>query len=61
LPILKSRFTTLEARFSALETRFAGFEQRFSIQEDRISRILAIRVRMAERQGLSAGDDGTAC
>jgi hypothetical protein len=57
---LKIRFTTFEARFSALESRFARFEQRFSIQEDRISRILAISVRIAERQGLSGADDGTA-
>jgi predicted nuclease with TOPRIM domain len=49
---LKIRFTSLEARFSALETRFANFEQRFSIQEDRMSRMLAILVRLAERQGV---------
>jgi uncharacterized coiled-coil protein SlyX len=42
---LKIRFTTLEQRFSALE-------QRFGIQEERMSRMLAILVRLAERQGL---------
>jgi len=52
---LKIRFTSLEGRFSALETRFANFEQRFSIQEDRMSRMLAILVRLAERQEPAPG------
>jgi uncharacterized coiled-coil protein SlyX len=43
----------LKIRFTTLEQRFAALEQRFSLQEERTSRILAILVRMAERQGLS--------
>jgi uncharacterized coiled-coil protein SlyX len=42
---LKIRFTTLEQRFGALE-------QRFGIQEEPMSRMLAILVRLAERQGV---------
>jgi hypothetical protein len=45
-------FGELKTRFGALETRFQSLGQRFGIQEKRMSRMLAILVRMAERQGL---------
>ena len=53
---LEARFSVFEARFSAfvpaMEARFDGIEGRFAVQEERTSRMLAILVRMAERQGL---------
>jgi hypothetical protein len=42
----------LKTRFGALEARFESFDQRFGIQGERMSRMLAILVRMAERQDL---------
>jgi uncharacterized coiled-coil protein SlyX len=42
----------LKIRFTSLEQRFSALEQRFGIQEERMSRMLAILVRIAERQGL---------
>lgn len=47
LSALETRFGALEARFSALETRFAG-------QEERMTRMLAILVHLAQAQGLPA-------
>jgi hypothetical protein len=38
--------------FTALKARFSAFEQQFSIQEDPMSRMLAMLVRLAERQGI---------
>ena len=53
---LETRFGVLEARLgafvTAIETRFDGLERRYAMQEERMSRMLAILVRMAERQGL---------
>ena len=56
---LELRFSALEAGFSALEgrldsidTRLGALERRFAVQEERASRMLAILVRLAERQGL---------
>lgn len=53
---LEARFSTFEARLTsfvaAFEARFDGLERRFAIQEECTSRILAILVRLAERQGL---------
>ncbi|MGH7047946.1 MAG: hypothetical protein ACREE2_16325 [Stellaceae bacterium] len=60
---LQQRFTGLEARFAGLEVRFDGFvisfdgrisalERRFAVQEERMSRMLALIVRLAERQGV---------
>ena len=42
----------LKIRFTSLEQRFSALEQRFGVQEERMSRMLAILVRLAERQGL---------
>jgi len=56
---LEARFDGLEARFAAMEgrltglgTRFAAMEQRYAVQEERMSRMLALIVRVAERQGV---------
>ena len=60
---LQQRFSGLEARFAGLEARFDGFviafdgrisalERRFAVQEERMSRMLALIVRIAERQGV---------
>jgi hypothetical protein len=60
---LQQRFTGLEARFAGLEARFDGFviafdgrvsalERRFAVQEERMSRMLSLVVRIAERQGV---------
>ena len=56
---LQQRFAGMEVRLGALETRFGAMEQRFSamegrlaILEDRVGRVLALIVRIAERQGI---------
>jgi hypothetical protein len=49
---VQQRFDGLEARLGALEARFGAIERRFAVQEDRMSRMLALIVRIAERQGI---------
>jgi hypothetical protein len=51
---METRLGAIEARFSALEARFTSFEGRFGVQEERMSRLLALVVRIAERVGTSA-------
>ena len=57
---LQHRFTVMESRFSALESRVTALEvavttrldtikRRFSIREERMSAMLALIVRVAER------------
>ena len=50
---MESRFTALESRVTALEvavtTRLDSFERRFSIQEERMSAMLTVAGRTAER------------
>ena len=57
---LQHRFTAMESRFTALKsrvtavkvavtTRLDAIERRFGIQEERMSAVLAIVVRVAER------------
>ena len=50
---MESRFTALESRVTALEvavsTRLDALERRFSMQEERMSAMLALIVRVAER------------
>jgi hypothetical protein len=57
---LQHRFTAMESRFSALEgritalevavtTRLDAMERRFTVQEERMSSMLALIVRIAER------------
>jgi uncharacterized coiled-coil protein SlyX len=49
---LEARLDGLEARISALEGRFGAMERRFAVQEERMSRMLSLIVRIAERQGV---------
>jgi predicted nucleic acid-binding Zn-ribbon protein len=49
---LELRIAALEQRFSALEQRFSAIEGRLAVLEDRVGRVLALIVRMAERQGI---------
>jgi len=49
---LQQRFDGLEARLGALEGRFGAMERRFAVQEERMSRMLSLIVRIAERQGV---------
>lgn len=49
---LEARLGALEARFSGLESRFSAMERRYAVQEERMSRMLALIVRIAERQGV---------
>jgi hypothetical protein len=43
---------TLEERFTRLEAGFDALERRFAVLEERMSRVLSLIVRIAERQGL---------
>jgi hypothetical protein len=45
----------IESRLTGIEGRISGMEQRFVIHEDRMSAMLAIIVRIAERLDGSAG------
>ncbi|HEU0218094.1 MAG TPA: hypothetical protein VFQ90_15655 [Stellaceae bacterium] len=54
---LQQRFDGLDARLSGLEGRFGAIERRFGVQEERMSRMLSLIVRIAERQGV--GSDPT--
>jgi hypothetical protein len=49
---LQQRFDGLEARLGAIEGRFGAMERRFAVQEERMSRMLSLIVRIAERQGV---------
>ena len=49
---LQQRFDGLEARLGGLEGRFGAMERRFAVQEERMSRMLSLIVRIAERQGV---------
>ena len=49
---LQQRFDGLEARVGALEGRFGALERRYGVQEERMSRMLQLLVRIAERQGV---------
>ena len=51
------RFTALETRFTSMEVRMGGIERRLDLIEERTSRILAILVRLAERQGIQPGSE----
>jgi hypothetical protein len=51
---LKLRFGMMEARLVALEARFSALENRFAGQEERMTRMLAILVSLAQAQGLPA-------
>jgi hypothetical protein len=49
---MQQRFDGLEARLGALESRFGAMERRYAVQEERMSRMLSLIVRIAERQGV---------
>ena len=49
---MQQRFDGLEARLGALEGRFGAMERRYAVQEERMSRMLSLIVRIAERQGV---------
>ena len=57
---LQLRFGALESRFAALEatvnSRFGALESRFAAQEERMSRLIALVVRVAERLDGAAFD-----
>jgi len=56
---LQQRFSAMESRFSAMEVRIGSLERRFAVQEERMSAMLALIVRIAERVGASTpGTDG---
>lgn len=46
---LEQRFTALEARLGGIETRLGSLEARFGTQEERMSAMLSLLVRVAER------------
>jgi len=46
---LEHRFTALEDRFSAMEHRTSATGERFAVQEERMSAMLAVIARVAER------------
>ncbi len=48
---LEQRFSAMESRFGALESRFSVQESRFGAQEERMTGLLALLVRVAERIG----------
>lgn len=50
--MIEARLAALETRFGGLEARFSAFENRFAGQEERMTRMLAILVRLAQAQGL---------
>jgi hypothetical protein len=48
---LQQRFTAMKSRFTAMESRFTALEQCFGVMEDRMTAMLAVLVRVAERVG----------
>jgi len=48
---LRQRVSGIEIRLGAIEARFSALEGRFGVQEDRMSRMLSLIVRIAERTG----------
>ena len=49
---METRLTGLETRFSSMEARMGSLEGRFGVLEERMTRLIALVVRMAERQGV---------
>jgi hypothetical protein len=52
LDAMELRFSAMEARFGAMEARIGGLEARYAIQEDRLSAMLDLLVRVAARVGV---------
>jgi hypothetical protein len=51
LGALETRFSGLETRFSGMETRMGAIEARFGVLDERMTRLIALVVRVAERLG----------
>ncbi len=51
---LQLRFAGMETRLGAIEARFSSLEAHFAVQEERMTRLLALVVRIAERVGTPA-------
>jgi hypothetical protein len=51
---IEARLGGVEGRISGLEARISGLETRFGVQEERMARMLALIVRIAERVGGAA-------
>jgi len=49
---LEARFAAMESRITGMESRFTAMERRYAVQEERMSRMLALIVRIGERQGV---------
>lgn len=54
LGALETRFSGLETRFSGMEARMTALEGRFGVIEERMTRLISLVVRIAERQGTPA-------
>lgn len=48
---LQNRFAGMETRLGVIKARFSGLEARFAVQEERMTRLIALVVRIAERLG----------
>ncbi len=46
---LEQRFSAMEARMGGIEARLGSLESRFGVQEERMSAMLALLARVAER------------
>jgi hypothetical protein len=46
---IEARLGGIEARLGGIEGRVSGMETRFAVQEERMTRVLAFVVRIAER------------
>jgi hypothetical protein len=46
---LEGRFAAMESRFSAMEIRLGAIERRLDVHEERMSAMLAVIVRIADR------------
>jgi hypothetical protein len=46
--------SSMESRFGAMEARIGSLERRFAVQEERMSAMLSLVVRIAERVGASS-------
>ena len=49
---METRLTALETRFSSMEARMGSLEGRFGVLEERMTPLIALVERMAERQGI---------
>ena len=52
LGALETRFSGLEMRFAGMEARFDGMERHMAVLGERITHLISLVVRIAERQGV---------